>query len=219
MTNSVAVFVDGDNVPASYAGKIIRHARSVGAVVQAKVYGSQNALGNWQDAVSFQFVYSGSGKNATDVLIAVEATEYVITNPVQSVVLCSSDADFTHVARFIRARGTHVLGMGEEKTKPEMRHSCSEFRVLSCDVVAKPKQTHMSEMDRKIMEVIASHGKDKRSMRVVDLDPVMRREHGTQISKTPEKNWRNYFTIRSTLYDLDPWGPEAMVRFKPGFAS
>jgi hypothetical protein len=213
MTDSVAVFVDGDNVPASYAGKIIRWARSMGTVVLARSYGCENALANWQEAVSFQFVYAGTGKNATDVLIAVEATEQVLSNPVQTVMLCSSDADFTHVARFIRSKGVHVIGVGENKSKPELRHACSEFRVLSCEEPAKPTKTHLSDLDRKIVEVIAKYGKG--SLPVHELNPVMLREHGTKISEQPEKNWRAYLANRSLLYDVDPRGPHATVRFKP----
>ena len=74
MSDLVAVFVDGDNVPSAFAGRIVRVARSLGRLSVAKVYGNKQAIECWRDAFSFQLVYSGDGKNATDVLIAVEAT-------------------------------------------------------------------------------------------------------------------------------------------------
>jgi hypothetical protein len=44
-------------------------------------------------------------------------------------------------------------------------------------------------------------------------------QHGIRISTFPEKTWRSYLQARPALFDLDPRGPEAMVRFRPeGFA-
>ena len=48
----------------------------------------------------------------------------------------------------------------------------------------------------------------------------MKNAHGVKISELPEKRWRSYLAVRPALYDLDPKGPEALVRFRPeGFAS
>ncbi|MFP7672236.1 hypothetical protein ACG74X_02640 [Marivita sp. S0852] len=72
----------------------------------------------------------------------------------------------------------------------------------------------VSDLDHKIKSVIAAHSTEGRGMRVADLNPVMRRLHGTSISATPDKNWRAYFAKRDTLFELDPRGPDAHVRFK-----
>jgi hypothetical protein len=47
----------------------------------------------------------------------------------------------------------------------------------------------------------------------------MKTLHGVQISTLPEKKWRTYLSARPALYELDPRGPDAHVRFKArGFA-
>lgn len=214
MSASVAIFVDGDNLSARYAGRILREAADHGPVSVAKAYGNETALGCWRQAQSFQFVYSGSEKNATDVLMAIEVTEHVLSHPVRTVVLCSSDADFSHLARFVRARGIPVIGMGEEKTSLSMRRACSEFRVLTAPADVTVTHPAVSELDRKIRSVIAANSNQGRGMRVADLNPEMKRRHGTSISATPDKNWRTYFAKREALYELDPRGPDARVRFK-----
>lgn len=57
-------------------------------------------------------------------------------------------------------------------------------------------------------------------MLIGELAPKMHAKHGTQISRQPEGTWRGYLSKRPTLYDLDPKGPGAMVRFRPeGFAA
>jgi len=57
-------------------------------------------------------------------------------------------------------------------------------------------------------------------MRIMDLARNMHIQHGVKISTYPEKTWRAYLAARPDLYELDPRGPEAMVRFLPqGFAA
>lgn len=124
MSGLVAVFVDGDNLPAAFAGRLFQAASAYGTVVLARVYGNEKALGDWGGQSCFEFVYSGSGKNASDIKIAIDVTEYVLTHGVQTVLLGSSDVDFTHLARFVRARHIHVVGMEEDKTRSELRAAC-----------------------------------------------------------------------------------------------
>lgn len=213
MSESLAIFVDGDNLPARYADKILRCAASLGQVSVARVYGNEIAIGCWRNAPSFQFIYSGSEKNATDVLMAIEATEYVLSNRVGTVVLGSSDADFSHLARFIRARGVHVIGVGEPKTKATLRKSCSEFRELEDEAPPVKKQTHLTDLDKKVVSLIASSGKN--GVTLTQFGTMMYQKHNTSISAKPDKTWRGYLSGKPTLYDLDPRGPNAKVRLKP----
>ena len=207
MSGTVAVFVDGDNLSAEFAGRIIRAAEKLGSVRLAKVYGNSQTLAAWSEAFSFQRVFSGDGKNAADLHLAIEATEYLVAYKVQTLVLCSSDADFVHLARFARARGIHVVGMGEEKTKHELRKACSDFKMLAFDSPAKSALA-LSDMDRQVVQIIrASTG----SMLVTKVNPEIRNKFGTRISDTEHKNWRTYFSSRPDLYKLDEKGRDARV--------
>ena len=57
-------------------------------------------------------------------------------------------------------------------------------------------------------------------MRICELSHVMHTQHQFRISTCAEGSWRAYLLARPMLYDLDPRGPDAKVRFKPkGFAA
>ena len=52
------------------------------------------------------------------------------------------------------------------------------------------------------------------------LGPKMHSQHRVCISDHPERKWRTYLAARPALFEMDPRGPEARVRFRPeGFAS
>jgi hypothetical protein len=70
-------------------------------------------------------------------------------------------------------------------------------------------------LDQKIHAVITANSKKGAGMRIAQLSAQMHKQHGIQISTQPERNWRAYLFARPSLYDLDPRGPEAMVRFRP----
>ena len=52
-------------------------------------------------------------------------------------------------------------------------------------------------------------------IRIVDLSSVMHTLYGIQISTYPEGCWRSYLQARPLLYELDPPGSDAKVRYKP----
>jgi len=71
-----------------------------------------------------------------------------------------------------------------------------------------------AELDLRIRETIAANSTNGEGMRIVDLAPRMHAKFGVRIGTYPERTWRAYLLARNTLYDLDPKGPEAKVRFK-----
>ncbi|MGI1662978.1 NYN domain-containing protein [Palleronia sp. KMU-117] len=236
MGGRVAVLVDGDNIGAQHSGTILGIGRRQGQVDVARVYGDASKAAGWHAAAGFRFVHAGTGKNATDMLLAIEAMELALGGGVSSFVVASSDADFSHLAHRLRERGLTVVGTGEAKTTLLYRAACSRFELLggatTCavkspeDVSAagspaeKVTTVGPSALDREIKAIIATHSTKGQGMRIAELAPQMHSKHGVMISTLPERTWRAYFQARTALYDLDPRGPEAKVRFKPqGFAT
>ncbi|WP_299828291.1 NYN domain-containing protein [uncultured Roseobacter sp.] len=218
MSLRVAVFVDGDNVSSGVSSNIITMAKSYGYIALAKVFGNEHALANWATNTEFQFVYSGKGKNASDLHLAIEATEFTLTQAVDVVLLCTSDSDFVHLARRLRERGKLVVGCGHAKTMKKFRNACSEFHVFEANKEKKPTASAVAtvtDFDLKIKTVIANNSIKGSGMRLADLAPIMHSKHGTKISKYPERTWRGYLGKRKALFELDARGPEAMVRFVP----
>ena len=220
MAESVAVFVDGENISARHAPEIMRIAAHHGPVSIRRVYGNVGLLPRWAEVPGFRLMHSGSGKNAADMLLAIEALELVITEGIATVIIASSDQDFIHLVTRLRERGVAVIGVGEAKTSAMFREMCQEFMQVG-DVTpeVKPaaqvdKLAGISEFDLKIREVIAAGSTKGAGVRIADLAPVMYTKHKVKISTLPERTWRAYLNARPKLYDLDPRGPDAKVRFK-----
>ncbi|ETD88966.1 hypothetical protein U713_10975 [Rhodobacter capsulatus YW2] len=234
---TVAVLVDGDNLSARYAGQIARQARDFGSVTVRRVYLDAQKTSDWQGGPEgFRLMHAGTGKNASDLLLALDAMELALREGVTRFVIASSDRDFSHLAQRLREYGRQVTGIGETKTPQIFRDACETFLTLPLPPVPKdapqppPKPVQqpvqkaapppapkaaaapIPELDRKIMGIIAEYQEPGLGLGIVRLNQLMKTLHDVNIGNTPEGNWRTYLTVRSTLYDLDPRGPQARVR-------
>src|SRR5690606_9558333 len=105
----IAVHVDGDNLSASHACAVVACATRLGQTVVARVYGNVRNLPRWDAEPAFRLMHSGTGKNATDVLMTIEAVELAHAAAADGFVLATSDGDFAHLARHLRARRFAVI--------------------------------------------------------------------------------------------------------------
>lgn len=219
----LSVFVDADNIPATFAPDILRIARQCGAPDLLRAYGNVCKLPAWDEAPGFHLVHSGSGKNAADMLICLDAMERALSEQCEAVLLVSSDQDFTHLAARLRSYGLTVIGAGEAKTPDRFRKACSDFSQLepepSCaprnEPAEKPASSPATELDQRIRDVIRQNCKNPTGLEIALLSTRMFKDHGIKISTLPDKTWRAYLTNRPALYSLDPKGPNAKVRCKP----
>lgn len=217
MAQPVAVLVDGDNISGKHAAAILGVAAKHGDPSVVRTYVDAQRASDWHASIGYRIVHSGSGKNAADILLALDAMELILSRGVKSFVIASSDGDFTHLAIRLREHGAIVIGIGEAKAPQPFRATCTSF--IEIGIQQAPKQIsrtkpEISEMDQKIRAMIAIHSKKGSGMRIADLAPKMHVQHSIRISTLPEKTWRNYLQARPALFELDPRGPEAMVRFR-----
>ncbi|MCA0271146.1 MAG: NYN domain-containing protein [Proteobacteria bacterium] len=224
MSGRVAVFVDGENISAEHAPAILRIAAGSGAADIVRAYGNATAQPKWDGQPGFRFIHSGTGKNATDILLTVQAMEAALSRSFATVVIASSDRDFTHLATRIRELGVTVIGIGEAKAPGQFRAACTRFELVAAKPVASatlaPPRPEASALDLKLRDFIKANSKNGEGVAIQVVGPQMHTKHGVRISSYPEKTWWAYFHRRPALYDLDPRGPEAKVRFKPsGFAA
>lgn len=219
----VAVLVDGDNISGKHAERILSIASGYGDLKVVRVYVDAQRPSDWHGAIGYRMLHAGTGKNASDLLLALDAMELALSSDMRSFVIASSDGDFAHVAFRLREYGARVVGIGENKAPRAFRACCTDFVELEArqavSLVPKP-QSGVTEMDLMIRAMIAEHSKLGAGMRIAELSPKMHSRHDVRISSYPERSWRAYLAARPTLYDLDPRGPEAKVRFRPeGFAA
>jgi uncharacterized protein (TIGR00288 family) len=143
----IAVFVDCDNV----APEILEHSLTVaaqfGRVTMRKGYGTHTTLANkWQEALvrlaftpSLQYSYA-SGKNTSDIALALDAVEAFFDRRVDAFCIVTSDSDFVHLCKKLRERGAMVYIVGEEKTPAALRNTCDQFFAWNRPDKASPKK-------------------------------------------------------------------------------
>jgi NYN domain len=152
MTGRVAVFVDGENISADHADTIRVRAERHGQVDVLRVYGNAASMVRWHDAPGYRLLHSGTGKNATDILLVVDAMELALSGGFSTIVIASSDKDFLHLVLRLREKGLAVIGIGEGKASPLLRAGCAEFHQLEpqLQVVAEKCPTPVAAMPAKV---------------------------------------------------------------------
>jgi hypothetical protein len=218
MRQRVAVFVDGENLASTHAAGILRIATERGEVLLARVYGNLGKLNGWSDAARYTVVHAGTGKNATDVLLSLDALELALDGRFDSCVVASSDGDFTHLVVRLRERGLRVVGAGESKTPPHFRAKCSEFVLLGTGggatkpAVQPSAAPQRDALDDWIENAIADSGENG-SIKITDLNAELHRQRSFCIKQRPEKTWKALIQQRHAFYERIP-GPEPRLRLR-----
>ncbi len=133
-----AVLIDADNIPAKYAGAILKEITSFGEPALRRVYGdwSSSRLNTWAKVVhelglvAHQETANTTGKNASDIGLVIDAMDILHSGRFDGFVLVSSDSDFTSLANRVREQGIDVIGIGEKKTPESLKNVCNRFILL-----------------------------------------------------------------------------------------
>ncbi len=131
----IALFIDCDNISHKAIEGIINELSKYGIVNIRQAYGNwtKDNLKNWEDKLlEFaikpiqQFDYSRN-KNATDILMTIDAIDLLHTKDIDAFAFATSDSDFTPVVMRVQAEGIKVFGFGEKKTPKPFMAACSQF--------------------------------------------------------------------------------------------
>jgi NYN domain/OST-HTH/LOTUS domain len=133
-----AVLIDADNIPAKFAGAILKEITALGEPALRRVYGdwSSGRLDRWTKEVrdlglvAHQETANTTGKNASDIGLVIDAMDILHTGRFDGFVLVSSDSDFTALANRIREQGLDVIGIGEAKAPESLRKVCNRFILI-----------------------------------------------------------------------------------------
>lgn len=130
----VAVLVDCDNTSPEVLEHALRVVAQFGRVVLRRGYGNHATLANkWQEALvrlaftpCLQYQYA-SGKNTSDIALALDAIEALFDQRADTFCLVTSDSDFAYLCRKLRERGATVHIVGESKTPEALRNASDQF--------------------------------------------------------------------------------------------
>ena len=134
----IALLIDADNSPASKIDVVLAELAKLGVANIRRAYGNwkKNELKGWEGVLHeyairpIQQFDVSKGKNATDMLIAIDAMDLLYTDRPDAFGIVSSDADFTPLVMHLRAKGATVYGFGAKKTPAPFVNACSRFLFL-----------------------------------------------------------------------------------------
>ena len=114
----VALLIDADNLSADVIEQAIEHLlKNHGAIHFRRAYCSPQKAMELTDIFRRHairpMVNVPTGKNSTDIALAVDAIDLALTERPDVVVIASSDSDYAPLAQRLREKGCRVLGIGQ----------------------------------------------------------------------------------------------------------
>jgi uncharacterized LabA/DUF88 family protein len=152
----IALLIDADNSPAAKIDVILAELAKLGVTNIRRAYGNwkKDGLKGWEAVLHEyairpvqQFDYS-KGKNATDMVMVIDAMDLLYTDSPDAFGIVSSDADFTPLVMHLKAKGALVYGFGAQKTPAPFVNACSRFLYLE-HLGSEPRPAKASAKGRK----------------------------------------------------------------------
>ncbi len=115
----IALLIDADNVSIEVLRQVLHKLGLSGARLQhRRAYGSVQKAAEFAEVCrdhAIRFLPSTfAGPNATDIAMAIDAVELVLRQPVDEVVIVSSDMDYSPLIVRLRELGCRVTGYGQQ---------------------------------------------------------------------------------------------------------
>ena len=133
----VMLLIDADNVSIDIVEQAVAHLLGAhGALHVRRAYcTAESALKHQAAFRRLQIkpmVNLSTGKNSTDIALAVDAVDLVLAERPDIVAIASSDSDFAPLVARLREKGCRVVGIGQDgKTGDETQLVYDEFTVMS----------------------------------------------------------------------------------------
>ena len=160
-TKKFAVLIDADNSSINAIASVLEEVAKYGIASVKRVYGdwSNDALKKWRDVLLphaitpvQQFAYT-KGKDATDMILIIDAMDLLYAGALDGFCIVSSDSDFTPLASRIRESGLIVYGFGRKKTPEPFKKACDKFISIE-NLITEEKEEEKQNIDVKNIEDI-----------------------------------------------------------------
>lgn len=175
---TIAVLIDAENVQASFGDKVFSYANSLGNVIVKEIYGVASALGLWVEPVLKYAIHpnltikASKFKNTSDISLVIGAMDLLLAGEVDTVIIVSSDSDFSTLSVRLRSAGLEVIGMGTEKVNPLWRTACSSFVILSAQAPQRPVVYTVKPPEPEEVPVIKAQKTEEKAVIVPITKPV-----------------------------------------------
>lgn len=155
----LAVLIDADNSSVNSIQSVLEEVAKYGIASVKRVYGdwSSETLKSWREVLLphaitpvQQFAYT-KGKDATDMILIIDAMDLLYGGALDGFCIVSSDSDFTPLASRIRESGLLVYGFGRNKTPEAFRKACDKFIYIE-NLVLDDKDEIKQETERETLK-------------------------------------------------------------------
>ena len=134
----VAVLIDDENVGLGSVEWLFDQVSNLGRILIRRAYSDWSKGSKQRDQLLefgiepvHVFQTSSSGKNASDIRMAIDATDLLYSSPVDTFVIVSGDADFLPLVNKLRSSGKIVIGAGRKKaTSATLVKACDRYYYL-----------------------------------------------------------------------------------------
>ena len=166
-TPRIALLIDADNAPASKIDLVFSRLSYLGTIRVRRAYGNwkKDHLQGWAKILHKyaivpiqQFDYV-TGKNATDIALAIDAMDLLQTMRPEIFGVVAGDSDYTPLVVRLIASGSQVYGFGRVKTASiAFQEACTEFISLDIDTSKPSAYGHLGLVNGKQNAVASSFG-------------------------------------------------------------
>ena len=188
----IGVLIDYENVGLGSIHYLFDQLSDVGRIIVKRAYADWSRAGAKGelmmelgiDAKQY-FRASGSGKNASDVCLAIDAIDMLHRSPVDTFVIVSSDTDFVPLVNALRAAGKMVIGAGHRGVvSPALVHSCDRYVYLDeSEPTAQAHSDLKQHAESLVVRAVGTSGDDQGQVVAAKL-------HNTILRMDPSFDYR-----------------------------
>lgn len=203
----IALFIDCDNISHKAVEGIIAELSNYGVVNIRQAYGNwtKDNLKNWQPKLlEFaikpiqQFDYS-KNKNATDILMTIDAIDLLHTKNIDAFAFATSDSDFTPVVMRVQQEGVKVFGFGEKKTPSAFMAACSQFIFT---------EKLMGEEENSGRHITRTAHEERKSSRELQEDKWLKKLIDNALNQTMDEfGWSNLADLGTYINNKSSFSP------------
>ena len=152
--DQVGVLIDFENVGSANLHNLFDQLSEVGRIIVKRAYADWTKIPRKGEEMMelgvesrHYFRMSGSGKNASDICLAIDAIDLLHRTPIDTFVIVSSDTDFVPLVSTLRGSGKTVIGAGHRGVvSSALVHSCDRFIYLDDGKSAQRDTSALSKL-------------------------------------------------------------------------
>ena len=179
-TPRIALLIDADNAPASKIELVFNRLGYLGTIRVRRAYGNwkKDHLQGWAKILHKhaivpiqQFDYV-TGKNATDIALAIDAMDLLQTMRPEIFGIVAGDSDYTPLVVRLIASGAQVFGFGRLKTASiAFQEACTEFISLDTEAALPGVYGQFTTGSSKRQAIAANRFPEPVALALVDPTP------------------------------------------------